>query len=58
MILHTKTEQEILDCIEAQKKYCEKTEAPHFAPGGRSVLAVRQTHLPVLWARGQWMARA
>ena len=32
MILHTKTEQEIMDCIEAQKEYCEKTGAPHFAP--------------------------
>lgn len=32
MILHTKTDQEILDCIEAQKKYCEETGAPHFAP--------------------------
>ena len=32
MILHTKTEQEILDCIEAQSAYCKKKGLPHFAP--------------------------
>ena len=31
-ILHKKSSQEIIGCIEAQRGYCEKMGAPHFAP--------------------------
>lgn len=32
VVLHTKSSKEILECINAQRKYCKATGLPHFAP--------------------------